>query len=197
MERPYRQLRHTRTVSDPCVPHKRDIAVRRSAVNLGDLTNFLSFRDRTMARKASATPPEGESQATESASGTITKAEAIRKTLAEGITKSEDGVAHIKKRYGLDVTKGHFAASKSKEKTPGETVQATPRRGRPPGKTKGVTVKVKRGRKPKAAVEGYLAPPPKGAAEPSGDLLAQMEALKPLVESMGKERAKRIIDLIG
>jgi hypothetical protein len=150
-----------------------------------------------MARKASTTQPEGESLAMESASGTITKAEAIRKTLAEGITKSEDGVAHIKKRYGLDVTKGHFAASKSKEKTPGEPVQAMPRRSRPPGKTKVVTVKVKRGRKPKAAVEGYLAPPPTSAGEPSGDLLAQMEALKPLVESMGKERAKRIIDLIG
>lgn len=30
-----------------------------------------------------------------------------------------------------------------------------------------------------------------------GDLLAEMEAPKPLVESMGKERSYRIIELLG
>ena len=149
-----------------------------------------------MARKASTTQTEGESQA--AGEKPITKADAIRRTLAEGVTDAHAGVAHIKTHFGLDVSPGHFAASKSKEKAPaGEPATAAPRRGRPPGKTNTVTVKVKRGRKPKAAVEGYLAPPPKSSAEPTGDLLAQMEALKPLVESMGKDRAKRIIDLIG
>ena len=62
--------------------------------------------------------------------------------------------------------------------------------------------KGKPGRKPKAAasqgVEGYLAPPPKPQApSEQPDLLAAMEAMKPLVEALGKDKAHRIIDLLG
>ena len=39
-------------------------------------------------------------------------------------------------------------------------------------------------RKPKAAVEGYLAPPPKPVGEGEPDLLAAMEAMKPLVDAL-------------
>lgn len=140
-----------------------------------------------MARK-STPKPEGASEATESAADSITKAEAIRRTLAEGITSAEEGVAHIKTHYGLDVTRGHFAASKSREKPPG-----TPpaKRGRP------VVAKVpaKRGRKPRAGVEGYLAPPPKGGT--SDDVLETLEVLKPLIAQHGAERLKRLVDLLG
>jgi hypothetical protein len=115
----------------------------------------------------------------------ITKAEAIRKTLAEGLTDAQDGAAHIKKTFGLDVTKAHFAAAKSKEKPAGEPAA---KRGRPVI----AKVKAKRGPKPKAA-----APAVQSHAGQGADLLAEMEALKPLVESMGKEKAHRIIDLLG
>jgi hypothetical protein len=145
-----------------------------------------------MARKASAPKPEGESPATESAAGTITKAEAIRRALAEGLTKHEDAAPFIKTHFGHDVSPSHFAASKSREK-PAEAGQPAPKRGRPPGKAKAVTVTIKRGRKPKAAP---TAATPR-ATNGSTDLLAEMEALKPLVESMGKEKAHRIIELLG
>ena len=64
------------------------------------------------------------------------------------------------------------------------------------------TPAAKPGRKPKAApsqaVEGYLSAPPKQrgtGAEP--DLLDAMEAMKPLVASLGADKVKRIVDLLG
>jgi hypothetical protein len=56
----------------------------------------------------------------------------------------EDGVAFIKSHFGLEVSKQHFSATKSQIKS----------------KEGGKQSKGKPGRKPKAAVEGYLAPPP-------------------------------------
>ena len=54
-------------------------------------------------------------------------------------------------------------------------------------------------RKPKAAaqaVEGYLAPP--SFPDDGGiDLLDAMEAMKPLIASLGAEKVKRIVDLLG
>jgi hypothetical protein len=62
--------------------------------------------------------------------------------------------------------------------------------------------KGKPGRTPRAApsqaVEGYLAPPPKprgSGGEP--DILEAMEAMKPLVASLGADKVKRIVDLLG
>ena len=62
--------------------------------------------------------------------------------------------------------------------------------------------KGKPGRKPKAApgqaVEGYLAPPPKPQASGGeSDLLAAMEAMKPLVAALGADKVKRIADLLS
>jgi hypothetical protein len=89
--------------------------------------------------------PEFESQEIPEAdepTATISKADAIRRTLAEGITSSLEGVRHIKERYGLDVTTEHFSASKSKEKdaipapvAAAAQAPAAPKRGRPPGST--------------------------------------------------------------
>ena len=140
-----------------------------------------------MARKSSK-PPEGE---TPPAPDTITKAEAIRNALAEGLTKYEDAAPFIKMHFGHDITPGHFASAKSREKPPG--VPAA-KRGRPPGKSKTVEVTVERGSKLKATSTPAAQPRPANGA---ADLLAEMEALKPLVESMGKEKAHRIIDLLG
>lgn len=50
---------------------------------------------------------------------------------------------------------------------------------------------------PEEAVEGYLAPPPQHPASGETDLLDAMEAMKPLVASLGKEQVKRIVDLLG
>jgi hypothetical protein len=135
--------------------------------------------------------PETEGGGQEGHGKAITKAEAIRRALAEGLTKHEDAAPFIKTNYGHDVSPGHFAASKSREKSPGEPAQEAPRRGRPPKKTEGVTVKVKRGRKPKAAA----AP----VATPNGeqDLIGSLELLKPLIAAHGADKVKRLVDLLG
>ena len=70
------------------------------------------------------------------------------------------------------------------------------------GQEEAAAPKGKPGRKPKAApsqaVEGYLAPPPKPqAAGGETDLLAAMEAMKPLVAALGADKVKRIADLLS
>jgi hypothetical protein len=107
----------------------------------------------------------------------------VRAAIDSGAESLEDGVAFVKKRYGIVVTKPHFSAIKSQYKR---------REGAPKGRP---------GRKPKPsqkqAVEGYLAPPSTPPAAGGSDLLDAMEAMKPLVASLGKEQVKRIVDLLG
>lgn len=114
----------------------------------------------------------------------MSKAEAIRRVMADGIDNPSLGSQEIKKRFGIDVTPQHFSASKAQMKS------------REPSK------KGKPGRKPKAApsqsVEGYLAPPPKQpTAGDAPDLIEAMEAMKPLIASLGKDQVHRIVDLLG
>jgi hypothetical protein len=132
-----------------------------------------------MAKKAAHTQNEGKEAADTPASPeTISKADAIRRMLADGIDNPSMGSAEIKKRFGIEVTPQHFSATKAQFKS---------REGSKKGKP---------GRKPK--LEGYLAPPPKPKApDEQPDLLAAIEAMKPLVEALGKEKVKRIADLLG
>ena len=141
-----------------------------------------------MAKKAAtkaaetAAAPEGN----EGAHGKITKSEAVRRALADGVDQPADGVAYIRDNFGLEISPTHFSAVKSTEGKKGEAA--------PKGKP---------GRKPKAAapvqaVEGYLAPPPKPrAVDEETDLLAAMEAMKPLVAALGADKVKRIADLLS
>lgn len=117
--------------------------------------------------------------------GIVSKADAIWRMLAEGIENPTSASAEIKSRFGIEVTPQHFSAARSQMKSRAAS-------GKPKGKP---------GRKPKEApsqaVEGYLAPPPKPAPAGGSGLLDAMEAMKPLVASLGKEQVKRIVDLLG
>jgi hypothetical protein len=115
-------------------------------------------------------PPDGKA---------VSKAEAVRAAIDAGMETPDEGIAFVKTHYGLEITKPHFSAVKSDYKK---------RSSAPPGRP---------GRKPRAAVEGYLAPPPRPATDDAPDLLAAMEAIKPLVASLGPDRVKRIVDLLG
>lgn len=60
----------------------------------------------------------------------------------------------------------------------------------------------KPGRKPKAepsqALEGYLAPPSKATpTDGQTELLAAVEAMKPLVAALGVDEVKKIAELLG
>jgi hypothetical protein len=101
---------------------------------------------------------------------TITKAEAVRRALAEGKDSPPVGVAYIKEQFGIDIAPQHFSAQKSQLKNK-------------------AVVKVKGKRGPKPAV----------VSRPEGEtgLLEALEAIKPLVASMGAEKVKRLVDLLG
>lgn len=110
------------------------------------------------------------------------KTDAIRQAVAAGFDGPQVGSAYIKSEFGMDVTPQHFSAVKSQMKKR-EATDA------PKGKP---------GRKPRQAVEGYVAPPEKPkAVGQEADLLAAMEAIKPLVAALGTEKVKRIADLLG
>jgi hypothetical protein len=136
-----------------------------------------------MAKKAAkAKSVATEAPATANAP-TISKAEAVRKALAAGMDGPPEGTAYLQREFGIEMTSQMWSSYKSQEKA---------RAAKHP---EGMTGKP--GRKPKAAIEGYLAPPPKSSASGDGDLLDAMEAMKPLVASLGKDQVKRIVDLLG
>ena len=112
--------------------------------------------------------------------GSIAKNEAARQAIAAGLESPEEATEFIRKKFGIEMSKPHFSAVKS---------QLKKREG-------GAKPKGRSGRKPKATVEGYLAPPPKVVPTREGDLLDAMEAMKPLIASLGPEKVKRIVDLL-
>jgi len=155
-----------------------------------------------MARKAATrnVEPEEESQEvpevdTEASGGdragrgVPTKADAIRRALAEGIESPEEGVDFIRRTFGLDVSRQHFSASKSRAKQEqGGAQPAEPaRRGRKPKEA------------PAQAVAGTPDPGPKPSAPVEGEanLLAALETMKPLVAALGADKVKRIVDILG
>jgi hypothetical protein len=148
-----------------------------------------------MARKSmkSAPPVEPEDEAQEvpqpipspdPTKKTMTKTQAARAAIADGVDSPTEAVAFIKKRFGIEMTPQHFSSIKFQQQKKSEEQPPTGQRGR----------KVKATQ----AVEGYLAPPRKPPAmgvEP--DLLAAIEAMKPLVAALGSDKVKRIADLLG
>ncbi|QEH35540.1 hypothetical protein OJF2_40920 [Aquisphaera giovannonii] len=137
-----------------------------------------------MARKkASPTSRHEAAEAPplEDASGkTITKAEAVRQALSAGMDAPGDIADFLKSQFGLEMSKPMVSAYKSLAKKKAEATM----------------VKLPRGRKPRAAVEGYLAPP-RIEAKGDRDLLNALEAMKPLVATLGVEKVKRLAELLG
>lgn len=121
-----------------------------------------------MAKK-SAKPSTGENP---EASPSITKAKAVREALAAGVEAPEEAVAYIKKQFNIDISRQHFSAVKS-------------------------TIKAKKGTGRSKAPQGYLSPPGPRSTKSGPDLIDAMEAMKPLVASLGVEKVKRIAELLG
>lgn len=124
--------------------------------------------------------PEEEPEIDEpEVNGAISKVDAVRRALAEGADTPEDGTDYIRKTFGIEMTRQHFSSTKSQLKSRG----AKKGDGKP-------------GRKPRS-MEGILSPPKTRAANGEGDLLAALEAIKPLVASLGVEKVKKIAELLG
>jgi hypothetical protein len=118
----------------------------------------------------------------------ISKTDAIRAAMAEGIESPGDGVDFIRRRFGIEMSKGHFSATKSKLKS-AEAVGASKggaRKSAPAGASK---------RKPEP-VEDYQTPPEQPAGR-DGNLLDALEQMKPLIAQYGPDHVKRMVDLLG
>ena len=112
----------------------------------------------------------------EAAEGTISKMEAVRQTLAAGIEKPQEAVAHIKEKFGLDVPTAIFSSYKSAINT---------KKGATPGK---------RGRKANAN-SAKVATATNGNVCGSGIQLAQ--DVKALVGKYGAEAVKGMADVFA
>lgn len=115
--------------------------------------------------------PEPAAKASRNAHGVripATKTEAVKMAIAAGFDSPQAGSGYINSMYGMDVSPQHFSSTKSQLKS-----------------------------KEEKSVNGYVAPPPKPAANGEEELLAAMEAMKPLVASLGVEKVKRLADLLG
>jgi hypothetical protein len=152
-------------------------------------------RPRTAKHPKAAPPPEPEDisqeepeeqpASTSSHGKTVTKAEAVRQAIAAGMDAPGDISDFAKSHFGLDIPKPQASAYKAQLKARGKKAggEATP--------------KARRGRKPKAAVEGYLAPPPKVVPTGEGDLLEALKSIKHLVSTHGVAKVHEMVDLLG
>ena len=162
-----------------------------------------------MARpKAKAAPrfvePEDESQdpedrqrleaeEPETSGRRMSKTDAIRAAMAEGIESPGDGVDFIRKRFGLEMSKGHFSATKSKLKSSeGQGGKKTAPAKAAPAKA-APKAAAKSGPEPVAERQRATARPAGG----EGNLLDLMEQMKPMVDEHGVDTLKRIVDLLG
>lgn len=106
---------------------------------------------------------------------TITKTEAVKAALAEGMESPEEGVAFIKSKYGLDITKPQFSTYKSLSK-----------------KKNGGSMRAKS--QPMASAPAAAPTPARSA---SGDVAVGVETIKSLVDKLGVDQVVRIAQLFG
>ena len=135
-------------------------------------------RPRKIAVPQEAAPKE---EPKEESKPTVSKAEAVRQAFVQGLDELDDIEGFIKSHYGIEMPRQQLSAYKAQAKAKVR-------------KTEGETPK--RGRKPKAAIEGYLAPP-KIEAKGDGDLLEALKSLKGLVNTHGADKVKQMVDLLG
>jgi hypothetical protein len=110
------------------------------------------------------------------AHGKMTKADAVRAAIAEGVDMPAEGAAYVKEKFGLDVTPQQFSTYKSIAKK---------KAGKAPGR---------RGRKPGAPAS--TAAVNSSTNGPAG-LAIQVEAIKSLVDLLGVEQVVSIARLFG
>lgn len=106
----------------------------------------------------------------------ISKTAAVRAAIDAGAESPEQGIKFVKTNYGIEISKAHFFTIKSTYRR---------KRGLPP---------TRRGR-PKRLSVGRPATRP--ALNGKTDILDAIEAIKPLVTSLGADKVKRLVDLLG
>lgn len=108
----------------------------------------------------------------------VTKADAVRAALAEGIETPDEGIAFIKSRYGIDMGKAMFSSYKSQQKAKAGQ-SGVHRQG------------VRKGGRPRKAPET----PASAATGVDVGIVADLAAVKRLVERMGAGQVREMIAL--
>ena len=125
-----------------------------------------------MGRPKSAKNKAAAKPATADVAKTVSKARAVREALSAGMDSPGEIADFAKSNFGLEIPKMRASAYKAQVKARGS---------RP----------AKRGRPPKSASHPRIVP----AGE--GDLLDALEAMRPLVASLGVEKVKSHAELLG
>ncbi len=130
-----------------------------------------------MAKKAAA-KPVAATQEQAPVSEQVSKAEAVRRTIKDGVVKPIEAVAYIKEKFGIDMSAAMFSSYKSSEakKAGGGTAGPVGRPGRPAGRP--------------ALHARPVAANGSGPAEAA-------EAVKLLVDQYGPDEVKKLADLFG
>jgi hypothetical protein len=121
---------------------------------------------------------------------TVSKAEAVRIALSEGLESPGDIHDFIKARFGHDIPNQTISSYKAQEKA---------RQAKKAEAVAPVAEPAKRGRKPKAAVAAPVQPvaAQKPVANGQLDLLDALTAMKPLIAQYGADQVKKMVDLLG
>lgn len=126
-----------------------------------------------MAKKAAET-------ASQAATETIGKSEAVRRAIAAGKAMPNEGVAYIKETFGLDLSPAHFSNIKS------TTGGKKKRPGRP------------KGSKSKSKAEELVVAVPRAAARSNGAIEIQaIQQVKELVNKLGVPAVKTLVDMVS
>jgi len=135
-----------------------------------------------MARARTAKHPESEGDTVGNRSPVVSKADMVRAALAEAMETPNDGLGFIKSKFGVDFPRPMWSSYKAQIRA--QEQKKALKRSKP-------------GRKSKGAESSGSALRAASKSDSDVDLLAAMEAMKPLVEALGAERVKRIADLLG
>lgn len=122
------------------------------------------------------------------------KSDAVRMAIAAGFDGPQVGAGYIQSQFGLDVSPEHFSAVKSADK---KKVLTDEPKGRPGRKPRHLTPDPQQSQKDAPPIESYFTPEPNQQSGGEPDLIEAMEAMKPLVASLGAEKVKRIVDLLS
>jgi hypothetical protein len=123
-----------------------------------------------MAKKAAKKKSKPAGLGNEGPPGAISKSEAVRRALADGVDQPADGVAYILSQFGIEMGPQHFSAVKSAH---------LKKQGIPTVNTRF---------QPKAEPT---------TSNGEADLLESLETLKPLIAQYGADKVKRLVDLLG
>jgi len=109
----------------------------------------------------------------------ISKAGAARAALAEGITVPKKASVYIKQKYGIDISPQQFSAEKCRLK----------QRSNDPAVATSFGLLRQQG-------AGILSLGKRSSTDQTG-LLEALEVMKPLIDQLGPDKVKRMVDLLG